>query len=97
MVEPGSGNYKASNKLANVVTPDEPQYAAVLRGENVPPEPVNAQPRKVEAAVTAPAWAAQAPAAAQVPWTAQASPVPAATPAPAAAPASSATPAWLKG
>ena len=39
------------------MTPDEPQYAAVLRGENVPPEPVNAQPRKVEAAVTAPAWA----------------------------------------
>ena len=57
MIEPASGPYKAANKLANVVTPDEPQYAAVLRGENVPPEPVNAQPRKVEAAVTAPAWA----------------------------------------
>ena len=57
MVEPASGPYKAANKLANVVTPDEPQYAAVLRGENRAPEPVNAQPRKVEAAVTAPAWA----------------------------------------
>ncbi len=40
-----------------MVTPDEPQYAAVMRGETVPPEPVNAKPRKVEAAVTAPAWA----------------------------------------
>ena len=99
MIEPASGNYKAANKLANVVTPDEPQYAAVLRGENVPPEPVNAQPRKVEAAVTAPAWATPAPAAASpAPWAAaQASPAPAATSAPAATPASSATPAWLKG
>ena len=32
-----------------MVTPDEPQYAAVMRGENVPPEPVNAKPRKAEA------------------------------------------------
>jgi hypothetical protein len=96
MIEPASGTYKAANKLANVVTPDEPQYAAVLRGENVPPEPVNAQPRKVEATVTAPAWATPAPAAASpAPWTAPASPAPAAAPAP--EPASSATPAWLKG
>ena len=52
MIEPASNpNYKDANKLANVVTPDEPQYAAVMRGENVPPEPVNAKPRKVEAAV----------------------------------------------
>ena len=99
MIEPASNpNYKDANKLANVVTPDEPQYAAVVRGENVPPEPVNAQPRKVEAAVTAPAWATPAPAAASpAPWTAQASPAPAVTPAPAATPASSATPAWLQG
>ena len=58
MIEPASNpNYKDANKLANVVTPDEPQYAAVMRGESVPPEPVNAKPRKVEAAVTTPAWA----------------------------------------
>ena len=45
MVEPASNpNYKDANKLANVVTPDEPQYAAVLRGETVPPDPVNAKP-----------------------------------------------------
>ena len=48
MIEPASNpNYKDANKLANVVTPDEPQYAAVMRGESVPPEPVNAKPRKV--------------------------------------------------
>jgi hypothetical protein len=101
MVEPASNpNYKDANKLANVVTPDEPQYAAVLRGENVPPEPVNAKPRKVEAAVTAPAWTTPAPEAGTLPWAAStpveapASP-PAAAPAPAAAP--SGAPAWLNG
>ena len=48
MIEPASNpNYKDANKLANVVTPDEPQYAAVMRGESVPPEPVNAKPRKI--------------------------------------------------
>lgn len=106
MVEPASNpNYKDANKLANVVTPDEPQYAAVLRGESVPPDPVNAKPRKAEAAPAAPAWTTPAPvpAAAATPWVAQASPVPAATPAPATTsapvttPASAATPAWLNG
>ena len=37
MVEPTSDpQYKDANKLANVVLPGEPQYAAVMRGENVP-------------------------------------------------------------
>ena len=85
MIEPASNpNYKDANKLANVVTPDEPQYAAVMRGETVPPEPVNAKPRKVEAAVTAPAWATPATAApepATAPWAARhRPPAPAATP-----------------
>jgi hypothetical protein len=101
MIEPASNsNYKDANKLANVVTPDEPQHAAVLRGEIVPPDPVNARPRKAEAAGTAPA-----PAAAAVPWAAQAAPTPAsapafaATPAPVPAPMATpaATPAWLNG
>ena len=107
MIEPASNpNYKDANKLANVVTPDEPQYAAIMRGETVPPEPVNAKPRKTEATVTAPAWATPATAAPETgkaPWAAGA-PVPAASPdpapgAPAAAPAASptGTPAWLKG
>ena len=107
MIEPASNpNYKDANKLANVVTPDEPQYAAVMRGETVPPEPVNAKPRKTEATVTAPAWAtpaAAAPETGKAPWAAGAT-APAASPAPAsAAPAAAAaasptgTPAWLKG
>ena len=50
MVEPASSaQYKDANKLANVVLPGEPQYAAAMRGESVPPEPVNAKPRKAEA------------------------------------------------
>ena len=74
MVEPTSNpQYKDANKLANVVLPTDPQYAAVMRGENVPPEPVNAKPRKAPDAATqqAPAWGAPAtPSAAQagVPW-----------------------------
>jgi hypothetical protein len=103
MVEPASNpNYKDANKLANVVTPDEPQYAAVMRGETVPPDPVNAKPRKVDATPAAPAWTAPAPAAAATPWAAQASapaaaPAPATPSAPATTPASAATPAWLNG
>jgi hypothetical protein len=105
MIEPASNpNYKDANKLANVVTPDEPQYAAVMRGEAVPPEPVNATPRKAEAAVTAPAWATPATAAPETgktPWAAgapPAGPAPApAAPAPAAAASPTGTPAWLKG
>lgn len=54
-------NYRDSNKLANVVLPNETAYAAIMRGETVAAEPVNAPPRKA-AAQTPPAWNAQAPA-----------------------------------
>jgi len=54
-------HYRDSNKLANVVLPNEPAYAAIMRGENVPPDPVKAPPRK-STAQTPPAWNAQAPA-----------------------------------
>jgi len=54
-------NYRDSNKLANVVLPNEPAYAAIMRGENVPSDPVKAPPRK-STAQTPPAWNAQAPA-----------------------------------
>ena len=60
MVEPASdAKYKDQNKLANVVLPGEPQYAAVMRGEAVQPEPVNAKPRKSQDAPAgqSPAWA----------------------------------------
>lgn len=58
-------NYRDSNKLANIVLPNEPAYAAIMRGEVVAPEPVNAPARKTAAQVPA-AWVAQAPA--QVGW-----------------------------
>lgn len=54
-------NYRDSNKIANVVLPNEPAYDAIMRGEAVAPEPVNAPPRKANAQVPA-AWNAQAPA-----------------------------------
>jgi hypothetical protein len=88
-------NYRDSNKLANVVLPGEPAYAAIMRGEHVTPDPVNAAPRKAPAQ-TPPAWNAQAPA--QGGWsnTPQA---PAAQPqgstAPAAPAAPGGAPAWL--
>jgi hypothetical protein len=98
MVEPASdAKYRDQNKLANVVVPGEPQYAAVMRGEAVQPEPVNAKPRKAQDASTSqsPAWASgqgaspAAPAAAAVPWANQGP-----TPNPAQA-APVAGPAWL--
>jgi hypothetical protein len=95
MVEPASNpQYKDQNKLANVVLPGEPQYAAVMRGESVQPDPVNAKPRKAaDSTQHAPAWSSPAtPAAAPtgVPWANQGA---------ANAPqgASPAGPAWLNG
>jgi len=95
MVEPTSNpQYRDSNKLANVVLPGEPQYAAVMRGESVAPDPVNAKPRKApETAPQAPAWGAQPvtpPAPTGVPWANQG-----AATQPQAAPATG--PAWLNG
>ena len=54
-------NFRDSNKLANVVLPNEQAHAAIMRGEQVAPDPVNAPPRKA-AAQTPPAWNAPAPA-----------------------------------
>ena len=104
MVEPASDpKYRDQNRLANVVLPDEAQYAAVMKGEAVDPDPVNAKPRKPAAtsvASNAPAWAAdaapaQAPQqqASTVPWNQQ--PQPAAQQ-PAPQPAANG-PAWLNG
>jgi hypothetical protein len=101
MVEPASNpQYRDQNRVANVVLPDEPQHAAIMRGDTVAPEPVNAPARKT-AAAPAPGWQAPAPG-----WSAP-SPAPAqAAPAwgtqqaaPQAAPPQqpSAMPAWLNG
>jgi hypothetical protein len=113
MVEPASSpQYKDANKLANVVTPDEPQYAAVLRGETVKPEPIDAKPRKAAEPATqgGPAWATPQstvnPNAAPPAWSkpaagpttpAWATQPAAPTPAPAGNPAPAAGPAWLNG
>ncbi|WP_439121383.1 hypothetical protein [Marivita sp.] len=96
MVEaPDNPNYRDSNKIANVVLPNEPAYAAIMRGETVSPEPVNAPPRKSSAAVPA-AWNAQAPA--QTGWSNAPQQAPSAQAQP-GAPTSAATPggapAWL--
>ena len=79
MIEPASSpQYKDANKLANVVLPGDPQYAAIMRGDPVAPEPVNAKPRKPAEtpAALAPAWGAPTPAAAPatVPWAEPAAP-----------------------
>jgi len=96
MVEPASSpQYKDANKLANVVLPGEPPYAATMRGESVQPDPVNAKPRKVAetSAAQGPAWVSSAtpqPSSGGVPWNGQNASTP-----PQSAPA--AGPAWLNG
>jgi len=59
MIEPNTNpQYADQNKLANVVLPGEPQYAAVMKGETVAPEPVGAKARKPRDAApqNTPAW-----------------------------------------
>ena len=96
MIEPASSSqYKDANKLANVVLPGEPPYAATMRGESVQPDPVNAKPRKAAEtpAAQGPAWVSSAtpqPSSGGVPWSGQNT----STPSP-SAPA--AGPAWLNG
>lgn len=98
MVEPASNpQYRDQNKLANVVLPGEPQYAAIMRGDDVQPDPVNAKPRKaIESATQTPAWGSSptpSPAPAGVPWGSQGAGNQAPKPQGAAAPG----PAWLNG
>ncbi|RHZ92702.1 hypothetical protein D1114_16740 [Cereibacter sphaeroides] len=89
MVEPASNpQYRDQNRIANVVLPDEPHHAAIMRGETIPPEPVNAPPRKA-ASVAASGWQAPAPASGAT-QPSPAAPNWGAAPQPAAAPA----PAW---
>lgn len=63
MVEPGEPGYRDQNRLANVVIRGEPNYEAIMRGESVEADPVNAQPKKPKTqAAGAPAWGNDAPA-----------------------------------
>jgi hypothetical protein len=66
MIEPSSNpQYKDVNRLANVVVPGDKEYGPVMRGEMVPPQPVNAKPKAKAPAPTqpslTPAWANTAP------------------------------------
>lgn len=82
MIEPGNEGYRDSNKIANVVLRGDEQYEAIMRGEHVEADPVNAQPKKAKPATqAAPSWGANAPVEANS-WATQTSAAPAA-PAPA--------------
>jgi hypothetical protein len=62
MVEPASNpQYRDQNRIANVVLPDDASHAAIMRGETIAPDPVNAPPRKA-ASAQAPGWQAPTPA-----------------------------------
>lgn len=57
MIEPGNDGYRDKNRIANIVLKGDPQYDAVMRGDYVVPDPINAQPKKAKnAAQSAPAW-----------------------------------------
>lgn len=62
MIEPETPGHAASNRIANIVVPGEAEYAKIMAGQPVPPDPVNAAPRKPRAgaATVAPAWSQQA-------------------------------------
>lgn len=106
MVEPASSpQFRDQNRIANVVVPDEPNYGAIMRGESVPPEPVNAPPRKSTAAssqggaAAVPAWGATPVQPTPPAWGATSGPTPTQPASNAAetsaAPAAPAMPAWL--
>ena len=60
MVEPATSDaYQDQNRLANVVVPGEPQYKAIMAGEAVAPDPVNAKPKKAKGGGTAAGAGAQ--------------------------------------
>ncbi|TPQ52711.1 hypothetical protein C2U72_01750 [Prosthecomicrobium hirschii] len=108
MIEPTTNPaYKDTNRLAHVVTPDEPQYGPVMRGETVPPEPINAKARKAPETVPSAdmPWATPAAAAPSAPaFAAMPAPLapastlsqfPASAPTAAPSTAAPAAPAWL--
>jgi hypothetical protein len=69
-VEDG-GDYPDKNNLAHVVTPDEPEYVAIMAGQEVPPKPSRTRATRSNsraAPETTPAWQQQARPAAQQPW-----------------------------
>jgi len=102
-VEPASdARYAANNRLERVILPGEPEYARIMAGEALTPQPTQRAPRAAATANTPPAWAATAaapPGPAPRSWerpamapaaTAQAAP-------PVPPPTSAGGPAWLNG
>lgn len=45
-IEPSGNDYPDKNKLANCVFVTDERYAAIMRGEDLEPDPINARPRK---------------------------------------------------
>lgn len=60
-VEPGRDGHAEQNRLDLAVTPDLPEWARVMKGEDVPPRPGTRRAPKTAAmpADTAPAWRSQ--------------------------------------
>lgn len=48
-VEPQDNDYPDKNKLANCIYAGDERYAAIMQGENIAPDPINAKPRKGKA------------------------------------------------
>lgn len=84
------GYYPDKNRLAHIVTPNEPEYAVIMGGGEVAPKPSSATGGNGTAARRAPAQESK-PA-----WQRQAAPATAVAPAQAAA-SSASGPAWLRG
>lgn len=96
-IERGTEGYADKNRIAHVVTPNEPEYAVVMRGEEPPPKPTGASggSRSAAPAAVRPAWGGGTAApAAQPAWGGNSVSAPA-TAAPATAPTGG--PAWLHG
>jgi len=102
-VEPNSdARYADSNRLDRVILPGEPEYARIMAGEAVPPQPSQRTSRAATATSgTPPAWAAGAtvappatPATPARPWDRPATTSPAPT-TPTQAPAPAGGPDWL--
>ncbi len=57
---PQGGKYPDKNKVAHIVEPGEPQYQAIMAGQDVPAQPSGASASPRPAAQAAPGWGQQA-------------------------------------
>jgi hypothetical protein len=98
-VEPGRDGHAEQNRLDIAVTPDLPEWAKVMKGEDVPPRPGARRAPKTGAtpADTAPAWRSQGAAAAPAATNISAPRAAATAPANGNPGSGSAPPAWQQG